>query len=129
MELRIRRAREGRKEKGRPYSRFLLMLKRPPLKRAPREINKIHARFFKLDAQFLAIIRCRTPFLELDRVQLHADDEFGIADPALDLGDDLEDDAAAVREGAAVGVGSLVGCGGEELCEEVAVCAMNLDSG
>lgn len=45
--------------------------------------------------------------------------EAGVWDAPSDLGDDFEDDAAAVFEGAAVVVGAEVGGWAEELGKEV----------
>ena len=106
------------------------MVERPALKRAPRQIHEIDAHLLEFHAEVAAVGGGSAFVLELDGVDLDADDEAGVGNAAVDLVDDLEDDAGAVGEaGATVGVGAVVGGGGDELCEEVAVGAVDLESG
>jgi len=58
--------------------------------------------------------------LEFDAVEFYAEDK-GWGCAGADCAGDVEGEAGAVRERAAVGVGAVVGCWGEELGEEVAV--------
>lgn len=78
------------------------------------------------DAQVLAIIGRGALVLKLDAIDLDADDEGGVGDPSVDLVDDLEDDARAISQVAAVLVRAVVGGWGDELREEVAVGAVYL---
>ena len=66
--------------------------------------------------------------MELDRIDLYANDKLLIVDPAFDLINDFEDNAAAVFEVASVLVASVIGALGEELGEQIAMRTVNLMS-
>ena len=94
---------------------LLLVLERTPFESAAREINEIDFGLLEFDAQVPAVIRSRAAGLEFHRVDLDTDDEAWVVDAAVHFFDDLEDDAAAVIEIAAVLICALIGREGEEL--------------
>jgi hypothetical protein len=72
------------------------MLKGSTFERAARQIHKVDFSLLELDTEVLTIVWCLASWLELDRVDLNANDETGIRYAPVNFLYDLEDDAAAV---------------------------------
>ena len=94
---------------------------------AAAELDEVEAVGFEGGAQGFAFFRVEALALELDAVEVDADHEGG-GDALADGLGDFDGEAGAVFEAAAVFVGALVGGGGEELREQVAVGAVELDA-
>lgn len=82
------------------------------------EFHEVEAVVFEDLAQLASFFGLEPAVLKFNAVELDAEDEGG-GDAGLDGVCDLNDDAGAVGEGAAVFVGTEVGAFGEELCEEI----------
>lgn len=96
------------------------MLERQLLIRAAAQLDEIKRRAFEELAEFFGFVGLQPLFLELDAVELDAEDEGGLRAGAHGLGN-VGDEARAVLETAAVGVCAVVGGLGDELGEEIAV--------
>lgn len=92
------------------FGAFFLVLEGSALEGAAGEVHEVHSGLFQLHAQVAAVFGGLPAGLEFDRVDFDADDEAAVVDAAFDFFDDLEDDAAAVFQAAAVFVGAFVGC-------------------
>lgn len=97
------------------------------LVRAAGDLDEVEGGVLEDLAELLGLLGLEVLVLELGRVELDAHDEVGAGPGADGLGD-LGDDAGAVLNGAAVAVGTLVGVGGKELGEQVAVGGVHLDA-
>lgn len=91
------------------------------------QLYEIKAVFFEAGAKLIGFFGFETTLLELDAVDLDADNGvFG--DASADALGDFHDEAGAVGKGTTVLVGAFVGASGEELGEEVAVGAVEFDT-
>ena len=92
-----------------------------------RQLDKVELVLLKNLADLLGLLGVEALVLELNRVQLDADDEVAGNTLANGVGD-LNNDAGAVLDRSAVLVGTLVGGGGKELGDQVAVGSVELDT-
>lgn len=90
--------------------------------------DEINLGFFELDAEVTAVLWGLSAWLELYRVEFHADDELGIGHTAMYLIYNLKDDTTAVLKTPTILVRTFVGCEREELSKEIAVRAVYLYS-
>nr|POE75591.1 nmra-like family domain-containing protein 1 [Quercus suber] len=97
-----------------------LVHERQALVRAAAELDEVEAVLLEQRAHLLGLVGAEAVVLELDAVELDGQDEVGVGARAHRL-PDLEDEARAVLERAAVLVRAPVRAGREELGEQVAV--------
>ena len=103
------------------------MLESELLVRAAGQLDIVKAVLLEQLAQVPAVLGREAAVLELDAVELDADGK-GLGDAFPDGVVDFDNDARAVPQGASVVVRPLVGCRGEELGQEVAVGAVQLNT-
>ncbi len=96
------------------------MHKREALVRTPAELDEVEAVALQEGTEFFGFCGVEAFGLEFDAVEFYSQDE-GRGCAGADCAGDVEGEAGAVRERAAVGVRAVVGCWGEELGEQVAV--------
>ena len=102
------------------------MLKGTTFKSTAGKVDKIHTRFFQLNAELLSIIWACASGLELHRIELYANNELRVCNSSLYFFDDFEDDTTSIVQIATVLVGALIRCLGEKLCKQVTMSAMDL---